>query len=51
MVSLSPDKGRMREVVSLVETFGLGVAFVVDPADDSPSSILGASERAGVQQF
>ncbi|QRM32367.1 succinylglutamate desuccinylase/aspartoacylase family protein [Microvirga sp. VF16] len=48
MISGVLDGERKRELVELVKSFGLPVAFFVDKADYSPSSVLGACDRAGV---
>ncbi|TBX97331.1 succinylglutamate desuccinylase/aspartoacylase family protein [Rhizobium laguerreae] len=48
MLSAAAQGTRRDELVALVESFGLPVAFFVDKEDQTPSSILGACDRAGV---
>ncbi|MDH2399130.1 putative deacylase [Bradyrhizobium sp. JR1.5] len=48
MLSGAIDGDRRRRVVDLTKALGLPVAFFVDEEDYTPSSILGACDRAGV---
>jgi predicted deacylase len=48
MVSHLVERDRMARLIELVRVFGLPISFVVDHADDAPSSVLGACDRAGV---
>ncbi|WP_147834059.1 succinylglutamate desuccinylase/aspartoacylase domain-containing protein [Phyllobacterium endophyticum] len=48
MISGAVDGDRRRRLVELTRSFGLPIAFFVDEEDYTPSSLLGACDRAGV---
>ncbi|MFB9947517.1 succinylglutamate desuccinylase/aspartoacylase family protein [Rhizobium puerariae] len=48
MLSGAVEGTRRDELVTLAKSFGLPVAFFVDEEDQTPSSILGACDKAGV---